>query len=127
MMTSWDIAILGWEYEGDQFCPDCAKKRWTELHLERCRVGLDHDITPLTRYTLAETAIERGYEDYDDRLDAFLARHPAYEHLLASEAQRHEFCLRGYDASCDQCVECGKTLTPSRWEEAPDKPGAFMR
>lgn len=113
MLRSIDMEALGFQRDGSVYCPACARRKFGELIPAQCEAGLCERLEPLSRYTLEESAGERGWEDAQTRISRFVEEHPRLG-LLISPDVRHGFTLRiAMDYGREQCEDCGKWITPS--------------
>lgn len=132
MLTYWDIQVFGYYEEwGEPYCVPCAVKKFNAVLVEKCRMGLDDTLHPLSRFELVESAVERGYAAMEDRFERFKAEHPILgswpalsdPSLLRDDPDwpmthgEHRFLLRGYEY--ENCCECGVRITPPKFEKAP--------
>jgi hypothetical protein len=112
VLTLRDVQVLAWFDEGDDYCPECAAKKWDLVRLAKCEQGLADTPEPIGRWNLEEEAVERGWERAEARVAQAQRDHPEIFKLadgwtISRLTQRIAFRI-GRDEWT--CVECDKAL-----------------
>lgn len=79
MLTGYQVETVAFQTDGEILCVDCATKEMGPLTVAKIERGLtaSYDARPISRYELDEISGEQQYSLAEEKLDEFLANHPA--------------------------------------------------